>query len=719
MQNKTSRNIIGPDINEYRGDVNYTLLATQTPYAYLRGSGFGTGRFRIDRKFIEYANGLRNVGVKTGAYHYAVPSTDLTTADAQCDGFIDILQQAYGPGRYGDLFPVIDIEAPLDKSISTDALLDWVDRFRKRFERRTRRKMMLYTGAFFIELYNNFYHTKKGFILADMPLWIAMYPEIQPNPPYPRDQGGWTRWRMWQFTENGTMPGVNPPVDLNYGPENLDLLMQPRKVRNFRAVATGQEIRLTWTPNTDIDLGGYNIFINSNYVTTLGRDANSYVLKLANKPSVGEKYIMSIEAFDTDGDFSQERASANVTFGRNTVFNIENTGERQWNNRWDREADVKSLEFNDPVDSLAKRFIKPIERKENINIYDDFVETDDEFDDILYMKRLEAETAYKKYYGNREPQDKLSLYEVNNDYRCEDDCEYLEEKSKYTCPKCNKCHEEHHKHHDDDHDHHEEHHEHHDDDHDHHEEHHDHNDDHHEHHDDHDKWDKYDCHWKKEYRNDHDNHKDDDYNENHNFHEKEYKQFCYDNDDHHEHHDEHDKWDKDDFHWKKEYCNYRDNHKDDDYYENHNFHEKEYKQFFYDNDELHENHEDKSEFIKEWDKKTIKCKCDREEENQDLVLNDDYKRYEKPAYDEILREEYEGDRRRLENRDSMKYKVCEECVQPKSNCMKCEYLLQDMYLNNCDYGHKHHKKKHYDYKECNDCYQSKKKKKKHHKKHHR
>lgn len=653
MQNKTSRNIIGPDLNEYRGDVNYTLLATQTPYAYLRGSGYGTGRFRIDRKFIEYVNGLRNVGVKTGAYHYAVPSTDLTTADVQCDGFIDILQQAYGPGRYGDLFPVIDIEAPLDKSISTDALLDWVDRFRKRFERKTRRKMMLYTGAFFIDLYNNFYHTKKGFILADMPLWIAMYPELPTNPPYPRDQGGWTRWRMWQFTENGTMPGVNPPVDLNYGPENLDLLTQPRSVRDFRAMATGQEIRMNWTKNTDIDLGGYNIFINSNYVTTLGRDANSYVLKLANKPSLGERYIMSIEAFDTDGDFSQERASANVTFGRDIVFSNENSPECQCNNRWkvDDYTDVKSVEFKDPVDSLAKRFIKTIERKENFDIYDDFVETDDEFDDILYMKRLEAERAYKKYYDNRESRNKFGLNEVNRDYRCEDDCEYLEEKSKYICPKCKKCNEEHHEHHEEHCDHHHEHHE-------------EHCDHHHEHHDEHDK------------------------------------------------HDKQDKWNKDDYHCKKEYYNGQNNHKDDDYLENHNFHN---------NDELYEHHEDKSEFIKEWDKKPIKCKCEREEDNQDIVLNDDCNRYEKPVYDDILREEYEGDRRRLENRDPISYKVCEECVQPKSNCMKCEYLLQNMYLNNCDYGHKHHKKKYYDYKEYDECYPSKKKskKKKHHKKHHR
>ncbi|WP_346866608.1 MULTISPECIES: glycoside hydrolase family 25 protein [unclassified Clostridium] len=603
MQNKTSRNIIGPDLNEYRGDVNYTLLATQTPYAYLRGSGYGTGRFRIDRKFIEYVNGLRNVGVKTGAYHYAVPSTDLTTADVQCDGFIDILQQAYGPGRYGDLFPVIDIEAPLDKSISTDALLDWVDRFRKRFERKTRRKMMIYTGAFFIDLYNNFYHTKKGFILADMPLWIAMYPELPSNPPYPRDQGGWTRWRMWQFTETGTMPGVNPPVDLNYGPENLDLLTQPRNVRDFRAVATGQEIRMNWTKNTDIDLGGYNIFINSNYVTTLGRDANSYVLKLANKPSLGEKYIMSIEAFDTDGDFSQQRASANVTFGREIVLNNENSQECQCNNRWDVDdyTDVKSVEFKDPVDGLAKRFIKPIERKEDFDIYDDFVETDDEFDDILYMKRLEAERAYKKYYDNRDSRDKFGLSEINRECRRENPYKKLDKKCENPCQRCNKNYEE--------------------------------------------------------------------------------------------HHEEYDKWNEEQY---------------DDIE----------KQVHDDNDII-----DRNNFKEHIDYEEIDTKGIEQEENHILLEDvENSKRYEKPVYDDILREEYEGDRRRLENRDPISYKVCEECVQPKSNCMKCEYLLQNMYLNNCDYGHKHHKKKCYDYKEYDECYPSKKKskkKKKHHKKHHR
>jgi len=119
--------------------------------------------------------------------------------------------------------------------------------------------------------------------------------------------------------------------------------------------------------------------------------------------------------------FSQERASANVTFGRDIVLNNENTHECQCNNRWNVEAhaDVKSVEFKDPVDGLAKRFIKPVERKEDFDMYDDFVETDDEFDDILYMKRLEAERAYKRYYDNRDSRDKFGLSEINRECRRE------------------------------------------------------------------------------------------------------------------------------------------------------------------------------------------------------------------------------------------------------------------------------------------------------------
>ncbi len=437
MQDRTNLNIIGPDVNEFRGDIDYRLLATQTPYCYLRASSSGTGTFRVDRKFLEFVRGMRDVGILTGAYHYALPSADFTTADQQCDDFIALLQQGYGAGNYGDLFPVIDVEAPLDKSISTDTLLDWVDRFRKRFERRTRRKMMIYTGAFFIELYNNFYHTSKGFILSDMPLWIAMYVEIPVNPPYPRDAGGWTRWRMWQFTESGTIPGVNPPVDLNYGPTNLDFLTPPRPVRNLRAVPTKNSIKITWTPNTDVDLNGYNVFLNSNYAGSISKHASSHEIRLAQTPKANERYEVAMEAYDTDGDFSTTRAKTTVVFtGR---YSDEREEDYDYDHLYQQYYEPE-ISYKDPVDLLEENFIRQKYRidtsTENRQRYNDenieinhknsskkyLMEWDndnDEFDDIAFMNEIEYENIERS--TREEPKYTMDFYDIHQDDDNEDE----------------------------------------------------------------------------------------------------------------------------------------------------------------------------------------------------------------------------------------------------------------------------------------------------------
>ncbi|MDZ4965123.1 muramidase, partial [Clostridium perfringens] len=153
--------------------------------------------------------------------HYALPSYDLTTADSQCDDFINILQEGFGQKNYGDLFPVLDVEAPIDNKIRTKECIDWIEIFRKRFEKKTRRRLMLYTGAFFIELYNDFKLPNGTQPLKTMPLWIAMYTHVEINPDYPPNLGGWTRWRIWQFSDRQIVNGVGNPVDANWGPDSV------------------------------------------------------------------------------------------------------------------------------------------------------------------------------------------------------------------------------------------------------------------------------------------------------------------------------------------------------------------------------------------------------------------------------------------------------------------------------------------------------------------
>ncbi|GAA0068586.1 hypothetical protein UT300003_01090 [Clostridium sardiniense] len=309
MQDRNARSTFGVDLNEYSMGVNFRTLATTVDFLYLRSSGSGSGRFREDKRFLEFARESRSYGIPVGAYHYALPSYNILTADSQCDDFIAILQRGFGNKNYGDLFPVLDVEAPIEPKMDTDALLNWVDRFRDRFEKKTRRRLMLYTGLFFIELYDNFRKSDGTYPLSNMPLWIAMYRNVPSNPPVPPNIGGWKRWRIWQYSENETVNGVGNPVDANWGPDNLDLLMQPRQVRGLTVTHDNKYIYVRWNKNSDIDLLGYNIFVDNYWVGTVDKDDTSFRIPLSTIYKPFNRVLnISIEAFDYDGETSQVRS---------------------------------------------------------------------------------------------------------------------------------------------------------------------------------------------------------------------------------------------------------------------------------------------------------------------------------------------------------------------------------------------------------------------------
>ncbi|WP_244833799.1 glycoside hydrolase family 25 protein [Clostridium sp. BJN0001] len=308
MQNKNPRSLFGIDINEYTKNVNFNILASKIDFLYVRASGSATGSFRVDKKFINYAQESKKYGIPVGAYHFGVPSYDLTDADRQCDDFIDTLQKGFGSKNYGNLFPVLDVETPIDKLISVSVLLNWIQRFTKRFEAKTRRKLMLYTGLFFIQLYNNFYIEGQGYPLKNMILWIAMYQNIPQNPPIPPDIGGWTKWRMWQFTDSKIVEGTGNPVDANWGPNSIDLLVQPDAVSGLSSYKQNGNIYVSWNKNKDIDLLGYNIFINGEYIATVDEKTTKYVISYSTASKyANKKIIISMEAFDYDGEASQTR----------------------------------------------------------------------------------------------------------------------------------------------------------------------------------------------------------------------------------------------------------------------------------------------------------------------------------------------------------------------------------------------------------------------------
>ena len=172
---------------------------------------------------------------------------------------------------------------------------------------------MIYTGTNFIEFYDNFYIPGRGYPLKNMPLWIAMYTKIKINPEFPPNVGGWTRWRIWQYSEDQNVAGIGNPVDANWGPNNVDLLTQPDVVTGLQARFENGNIAVSWNRNKDVDLLGYNIFVNKEWVGTVDENAINYLItkgKLNIQKNVPIE--VAIEAFDYDGETSKIRAKVNL-----------------------------------------------------------------------------------------------------------------------------------------------------------------------------------------------------------------------------------------------------------------------------------------------------------------------------------------------------------------------------------------------------------------------
>lgn len=312
MQDKNPNSSFGIDINEYTTSVDFDIISKNIDFLYLRASGSGSGRFRVDKKFYEFAKLARKYRIPVGAYHYAMPSYNLDTASDQAAQFADLLQRAFGEDDYGDLFPVVDVEAPNDKSISSTTIVNWIDRFRKTFEKITRRRLMLYTGVYFIQENNDFKVPGKGYPLSNMPLWIAMYTKNANNPSCPPNVGGWTKWRIWQYSEDQVVSGVGNPLDANWGPNNVELLTQPSKVTGLKAIKIRDRVAVSWNRNPEIDIAGYNVFANGYWLGTTDIDDTVFEINYRNLPFIPSGPLkISVEAFDFDGDTS-ERATVTV-----------------------------------------------------------------------------------------------------------------------------------------------------------------------------------------------------------------------------------------------------------------------------------------------------------------------------------------------------------------------------------------------------------------------
>jgi lysozyme len=184
--------IFGLDVSHYQGNIKWKNIERvkgdfPLDFVFLRS----TVGVDSDKKFSTNWQHAKQSGFIRGAYHYYRPDENSLM---QANNFIKTVHL-----NSGDLPPVLDIERISDKQ-SLDSLKSGVKRWLTAVELHYGVRPIIYSGESF---YTDF--LKKEF--KGYNLWIANYSFFEDKI---RDE-----WLFWQFTDKGSIDGIDGNVDVN------------------------------------------------------------------------------------------------------------------------------------------------------------------------------------------------------------------------------------------------------------------------------------------------------------------------------------------------------------------------------------------------------------------------------------------------------------------------------------------------------------------------
>lgn len=187
-------------------------------WATVRGVGFqfafvkATEGLNITDPFLNVlVPGARSAGLLTGVYHICWPADNPAATEAAY--FLQVAGQYVAPGF---LVPVLDIEPRYN--IHGAAMVRWIDEWAGAVRAAKGVNPVIYCSASVAADLHNADPTIDG----RYHLWVAGYaPAAQPN------TGGWGSWAFWQYTDTGTVPGIEGHnVDLDWFNGNEQSLAQ-------------------------------------------------------------------------------------------------------------------------------------------------------------------------------------------------------------------------------------------------------------------------------------------------------------------------------------------------------------------------------------------------------------------------------------------------------------------------------------------------------------
>lgn len=201
--------IEGIDVSNNNGRIDWDQVAGAGVAFAIAKVSEGVGF--VDPDFAGHWAEMKRVGLVRGAYHFARPSRNGPIAEAM--RFLAALN-AGGGVEVGD-FVALDLED--DNPGTPPDLQEWASRWLELVEQQLGFKPMLYSRTEYL--------LRRGCAndatLAEHGLWLAAFGDARPDP-----TPGWPFFAIWQYSEDGSVPGVAGDCDLDRFNGTRDLLLR-------------------------------------------------------------------------------------------------------------------------------------------------------------------------------------------------------------------------------------------------------------------------------------------------------------------------------------------------------------------------------------------------------------------------------------------------------------------------------------------------------------
>jgi GH25 family lysozyme M1 (1,4-beta-N-acetylmuramidase)/Flp pilus assembly protein TadD len=160
-----------------------------------------------DPTLAERWESTKSVGIPRSAYHFFRANVDPIK---QAEYFIQAVEAMDGDA---ELPPVLDMETNDGKS--KEEFLAGIKIWLDMVEQAMGKKPIIYAGYFaFQDLFSD-QNGSPPVWASEYHLWLAQYPTTYTEggePSLPRD---WSDWTFWQYSDRGSVPGINAAVDMN------------------------------------------------------------------------------------------------------------------------------------------------------------------------------------------------------------------------------------------------------------------------------------------------------------------------------------------------------------------------------------------------------------------------------------------------------------------------------------------------------------------------